>query len=220
MRVAILGGTGSLGEGLALRIARDTDHTVTVGSRDSEKADAAAARYRAKLDRGSSSISGAPNRDAAAQADVVVLSVPAKYARTTLEACHEDLTAGTTVVTPAVPIVSESEGYRHNPPRTAPSLTALIHRSAPERVDVVGAFHALPAERVATLDDPLDFDVPVVGDDEAARDRVAALTDAIDGLRSLDAGPLGNAALVESLTPLLVTLSKRNDRRDLGPRFH
>ncbi|MFB6136889.1 MAG: NADPH-dependent F420 reductase [Halobacteriaceae archaeon] len=232
MRVAILGGTGTLGEGLCLRLGLHTDHDLVVGSRDADRAAEAAADYAATLEAGTgddgsavegaaaATIQGADNRAAVDGADVVVLSVPPKYARRTVEAVDDLLSAGTVLVSPAVPMTRGEGGFRHDPPRTADSLAALVSRSAPEDVPVVGAYHALPASRLADLDADLGYDVPIVADDDAARATVADLTDAVDGLRALDAGGLAVAAAVEWLTPLLLNVARSGELHDVGPRFH
>jgi NADPH-dependent F420 reductase len=113
----------------------------------------------------------------------------------------------------------DEAGMQYNPP-SAGSVTALAADAAPEDVPVVGAFHGLAAGRLADLDSDLGWDVPVIGDDEGAKTTIEGLVDAIEGLRGLDAGPLGAAPAVESLTPLLINLAANNDDlADLGVRF-
>ena len=85
---------------------------------------------------------------------------------------------------------------------------------------VVGAFHPIPAHRLADLDADLGLHVPVVADDDDARETVIGLADAIEGLAGLDGGPLANAPEIEGLTPLLINLAGRNEGlSDLGVRF-
>lgn len=220
MKIALLGGTGDIGEGLALRVARDTGHDVVVGSRDAEKARARADEYEAKLaDRGHDvDIAGHENPEAARGADVVVCSVPAYYLSDTVEAVADDLD-DSVLVSPAVGMQRDESGVHYNPPGVG-SVTALAESAAPEGVPVVGAFHNLAAARLANLDADLDWDVPVVGDDEDAKGTVTALVEDIEGIRPLDAGGLDNAAEVESLTPLLINLAANNEGlHDLGVKF-
>lgn len=220
MHVALLGGTGDIGEGLALRLARDTDHEVTVGSRDAEKATAAADEYEQRLaDHGvETPIEGRENPDAAAAADVVVLAVPAYYLADTLDTVADDL-GDAVVVSPAVGMKREDAGMRYNPPGVG-SVTQLAAAKAPEGTPVAGAFHNLAAGKLAALDADLDWDVPVVASDERARETVVSLVDDIDGLRPLNAGGLANAAEIEALTPLLINLAQHNDGlHDLGVTF-
>ena len=220
MQIAFLGGTGDIGEGLVLRLARDSDHDLLVGSRDAEKADDAVETYAATLDeRGiDATITGGENSAVAEMADVVVLSVPAYYLSDTIDAVSEVLVE-TILVSPAVGMKREEAGIHYNPPSVG-SVTQLAAQTAPGGVPVVGAFHNLAAGRLSNLDADIEWDVPVVGDDMAAKETVMDIADEIEGLRALDAGGLANAAEVESLTPLLINLAANNDGlHDLGVRF-
>jgi NADPH-dependent F420 reductase len=220
MQLALLGGTGDVGEGLALRVGRDTDHTVVVGSRDADRAREAADDYAATLaDHGSeATVEGAANPDAAARADVVVLAVPAYHLADTVDAVAGELDDAV-LVSPAVGMQRDEDGLHYNPPGVG-SVTALAAQVAPDAVPVVGAFHNLAAGRLADLDADLGWDVPVVGDDDDAKATVVSLADDIEGLRALDAGGLANAAEVESLTPLLINLAANNDGlHNLGVSF-
>ena len=220
MRIALCGGTGDIGEGLALRWARDTDHDLLVGSRDPEKARAAVERYEEELDAHgiTSSITGFANGMAADRADVVLACVPAYHLVDTIEAVADRLD-DTILVSPAVGMQREEGGFQYNRP-SAGSVTALAASAAPEDVPVVGAFHSLAAGRLADLGTEIDADTLVVGDSEEAKTTVADLAEGIDGLRALDAGPIANAAPVESLTPLLINLAQYNyELSDVGVRF-
>ena len=220
MQIALLGGTGDIGEGIALRVARNTDHAVVVGSRDPEKAADAASSYAATLaDHGvDAGVDGAANPEAAAGADVVVLAVPAYHLTDTIDAVADDL-GDAVLVSPAVGMKRDEDGMHYNPPGVG-SVTQLAAANAPEGVPVVGAFHNLAAGRLAVLDADLDWDVPVVADDGAAKATVTDLVADLDGLRPLDAGGLENAAEVESLTPLLINVAANNDGlHDLGVKF-
>jgi hypothetical protein len=221
MRIALLGGTGDLGEGLALRWAFHTNHDVVIGSRDPDDAHAAADEYADIVaERGRDvKITGFENGMAAARADVVVLAVPPYHVADTVESVADGLDADDVVVTPAAGMQRDEAGFHAHPP-TAGSVTALVADAAPEDVPVVGAFHSLSAGRLADLDADLGIDALLVGDDGRAKDVVAGLIADVDGLQALDAGGLANAAEVESLTPLLINLSRENDDlADLGVSF-
>ena len=220
MDVALLGGTGDIGEGLALRFGRDTDHTVVVGSRDAERGREAAAAYTDTLtDRGvDTTIEGAANPAAAARGDVVVLAVPAYHLADTVDAVADSL-GDAVLASPAVGMRRDDGGLHYNPPGVG-SVTALAAQAAPDGVPVVGAFHNLAADRLADLDADLGWDVPVVGDDPQAKTTLIHLADEVEGLRALDAGGLASAAEVESLTPLLINLAANNSSlHDLGVSF-
>ena len=221
MRIALCGGTGDLGAGLALRLTRDTDHEVLVGSRDPEKARERADEYEGELDGRDveGEIKGFDNAMATDRADVAVLCVPAYHLADTIDAIEDGLD-DTIVVTPAVGMRREDGTMHYNPP-SAGSVSALAAAAAPDGVPVVGAFHNLAAGRLADLDASLDWDVLVVGDDTDAKATVGSLADGIDGMRALDAGPLAAAPAVESLTPLLINVAANNDAlADLGVSFH
>src|SRR6056297_184979 len=211
MDIALLGGTGDIGEGLALRWADDTNHSVIVGSRDADKAAAKAEEYEAELDsRGRDvAIAGLANADAADRADVVVTAVPAYHLTDTVEAVADQL-GDAILVSPAVGMKRDEDGFHYNRPG-AGSVTELAAGAAPDDVPVVGAFHNLPAARLANLDADLGIDTVVVGDDEDAVDFVSELAGDIEGLRPVDGGPLANAAEIEAITPLLINVAKYND---------
>ena len=220
MRIALLGGTGDIGEGLAVRWGLDTDHELLVGSRDPERAREAADDYTDTVETagGDPDIQGFVNAMATDRADVAVLCVPPYHVSDTVEAVADEL-SGTILTTPATGIQRDEDGFGYHPPGVG-SVTALVRQDAPDEVPVVGAFHNLPAGRLADLDAELGIDTLVFGDDEGAVDRVAELAAEIDGLRPLRAGGLGNASEIEALTPLLLNVASNNDGlHDLGVRF-
>jgi NADPH-dependent F420 reductase len=221
MRIALLGGTGDIGQGLALRWGRDTDHELLVGSRDPERARRRAEAYETELDgRGADAhLQGFENAMAADRADVVVLSVPAYHLVDTIEAVADRLDDETVLVTPAVGMKRDADGFHYNRP-DAGSVAALAADAAPAAVPVVGAFHNLPADGLADLDREFEWDTLVFGEDADAKAAVADLADGIEGLRALDVGGLANAPEVEAVTPLLINVAMENDGLDdLGVRF-
>lgn len=221
MRIALLGGTGDIGEGLALRWAYHTDHDVVIGSRDPEKARGKAEEYETELsskgvDR---KVTGFANEMAADRGDVVVLAVPPYHVTDLVEDIADRLDEDTLLVSPAVGMQRGDGGFHYKPP-DAGSVTELVAETAPDGVPVVGAYQNLAADRLANIDVELDLDTLVVGDDDDAKRNVLDLTAGIEGVRALDAGPLENAAEVESLTPLLITLAMHNDGlHDVGVTF-
>ncbi|MFD1597965.1 NADPH-dependent F420 reductase [Halobellus rarus] len=221
MRIALLGGTGDLGEGLALRWAFHTNHDVVIGSCDPDDAHAAADEYAETVAAHGRDvkITGFENGMAADRADVVVLAVPPYNVADTVESVSDGLGADDVLVTPAAGMQRDEDGFHAHPPG-AGSVAALVADAAPDDVPVVGALHTLPAGRLADLDADLGIDALLVGDDDRAKGAVAGLIEDIDGLRALDAGGLANAAEVESLPPLLINVARENDGlADLGVRF-
>jgi NADPH-dependent F420 reductase len=222
MRIALLGGTGDIGEGLALRWGRDADHELVIGSRDADKAAERARDYQGTLAERDidAAIEGRENSEAVVGADIVVLSVPPYYVADTVDAVADSLATGTILVTPAVGISSDEDGFHYQPPDCG-SVTELVASKTPTDIPVVGAFHNLPANRLADLDAELEIDTLVLADEADARSTILKLAAEIDGLRALSAGPLANAAEVEALTPLLITTARYNDGlAELGVSFH
>ncbi|MDS0241936.1 MULTISPECIES: NADPH-dependent F420 reductase [unclassified Haloferax] len=221
MRIALLGGTGDIGEGLALRWAYHTDHDVIVGSRDPDKAREKADEYETELSsRGRDvKVNGFTNEMAADRASVVVLAVPPYHVSDTVEAVADSLSEGDVLVTPAAGMKRDDDGFHYHPPK-AGSVTALVADAAPDDVPVVGAFHNLAAGRLADLDADLGIDTLLVADDEDAKETVRLLAEGIDGLRALDGGGLANASEIEGITPLLINVARNNDgMHDLGIQF-
>ncbi|WP_207592354.1 NADPH-dependent F420 reductase [Halomontanus rarus] len=221
MRIALVGGTGEIGEGLALRLGRDTAFELTIGSRDERKASDCADAYCRELRRHGvdRSIDAATNELAAEEAMVVVLSVPPYYVTETVAAIEPALDSETVLVSPAVGMSGDDDGVRYNPP-PAGSVTELVVETAPDDVPVVGAFTNIPGARIADLDEPIDIDTPIVGDSSDAKETVFDVVSELRGIRAVDAGPLSNAAAVEALTPFLITLAQQNEGfADLGIKF-
>lgn len=221
MKIALLGGTGDIGEGLALRWGRDSDYELVIGSRDPGKAEQRAADYCNIIDDDcAATIEGKSNAEAAADGDVVILSVPPEHLVDTLKSVEDKLTAETIVVSPAVMMNRDQAGFHYSRPEVTDSITAKVEQAVPNDVPVVGAFHNLPANRLATLDAELGLDTVIVADDQEAGETIKELADDIDGLRAVHGGSIGNAADVEAITPLLINLAMNNDgMHGLGVRF-
>ncbi len=219
MRIAILGGTGDIGEGLALRWARDTDHEILIGSRDADRAEESARDYLAALEeRGvEGSVSGFENTAAADRGDVIVLAVPPYFVTDTIETI-ESAIGDATLITPAVGLERDESGFHHDPPPTG-SITAQTAQTAPDEVPVIGTFHNLPASRLADLDIDIDLDTPVVGEEGPAKETVIRLVNVIEGLGGLDAGGIGNAPESEGMVPLLLNVADNEDMDDIGISF-
>jgi NADPH-dependent F420 reductase len=199
--IAVLGGTGDEGRGLARRLSL-AGHRVIIGSRDASRAAAAAAACS-----GGPLLSGGVNRDAAAEADVVIVAVPWEGHRDLLTALAGTL-AGKVVVDCVNPIGFDSRGaYALRVPdgSAAEQAAAVLPDSR-----VVGAFHHVPA---GLLLDPeverVDMDVLVLGDDRAATDLVISLANEIPGMRGIYGGRLRNCGQVEALTANLVSINRR-----------
>ena len=217
MKIAILGGTGNIGEGLALRWAGK--HDILICSREIEKATGAADEYtNILLYRGMEccGIKGCRNEDAIAEADIVVLSVPYKGVIQLLKQlfpCFKDQI----VISLVVPM-TKNKWFEYTPP--VQGCAALeIQEALPKSVKVVSSYHNVSARKLAKLEVNLDYDVVVCGDDDTAKNTVMELTREIRTLRPLDGGGLSSSYMIESLTPFLINLAIRNGLSDLGVKF-
>jgi NADPH-dependent F420 reductase len=213
--IGILGGTGAEGMGLALRFAR-AGSRVVIGSRNFDRAVEAA---RTAAARTGGEVEGRLNPDAA-EAEIVVLTVPLAAQIATLKSVRERLRRGTVLVDATVPLeVSIGGRLTHTLGLWAGSAAEQAARYAPEGVAVVAAFHSLSAELLAALDEPVDCDVLICGDNEEAKTAVADLAGFIAGARAVDAGPLEAARMVESLAALLIGLNVRQRAKHAGVRI-
>ncbi len=210
--LAILGGTGKEGAGLAMRWAR-SGYRVIIGSRSPEKALKRSAEMNAEMGR--DLLSGMSNAAAAAAADLIVLSVPYAAHKPTLAGLKEPC-RGKVVVDLTVPLQPPEIMAVNLPPGGAAALEAQAILG--EEAIVVAAFQNVSAVKLKQLDRPVDCDVLVCADDAEAKAAVIALAGAA-GLRGIDAGPLKNAVAVESLTPLLLHINKRYQVKGVGIRI-
>lgn len=198
--LAIIGGTGALGAGLARRWAR-AGYPIVIGSRLKQRAAAAAGEIQPKA--GGPAPKGADNAQAAALGDIVVITVPFSGHDAVLEEIQGSVT-GKIVVDATVPLVPPRVGTVQLP--TAGSAAAVTEKLLGRQADVVSAFHNVAAEKLKTPD-PVDCDVLVCGNKKAARQAVIVLVEAL-GLRGLHAGPIANSAAAEALTSVLITINK------------
>ncbi len=204
--IAILGGTGKEGKGLAFRWAK-AGYKITIGSRDVQKALAAADDLKALLATAHTPyapVNGTDNLSAAEQADIVVLTVPYIAHRATLESVKGAL-KGKILIDVTVPLVPPKVSKVQMPP--AGSAAQEAHEILGEDVEVVDAFQSVSFEHLMG-DNPIDCDVLVTGTSKDARTEVLKLVDAA-GLTGWDAGPLENSAVVEGLTSLLIYINKQ-----------
>jgi NADPH-dependent F420 reductase len=211
--VAVIGGTGNEGPGLALRWAKSGQYHVIIGSRQQEKAERVAAELNARLGR--DLIRGMVNPNAAAAADLAVLTVPYSAHLPTLESIQAGLT-GKILIDVTVPLQPPKVSYVNIPP--GGSATAEAQALLGNEVRVVAAFQNVGAAHLDDPDRPIDCDVLVCGDDKEAKAEAIALAEAA-GMRGLDAGPLQNAVVVEGLTAMLIGINIRYKVKGSGIRI-
>jgi 8-hydroxy-5-deazaflavin:NADPH oxidoreductase len=206
--VAIIGATGALGFGLAVRWGV-ADVPVVIGSRDADRAVQAAERAREAVPGGH--FEGFENAEAATKADVVVLSVPFRNQSETLTNLKSVLQPHQLVVDATVPLAAAVSGRATRMLGVwQGSAAQQAQEMVPDGVRVVSALHTVSATSCSDLDHRLDEDVLVCGNHREDKERVIALIDRIDGLRCVDAGRLEMARITESLTALLISINARH----------
>ncbi|HEY1504400.1 MAG TPA: NADPH-dependent F420 reductase [Stellaceae bacterium] len=209
--IAIIGGTGAEGGGIALRLAK-AGHQVLIGSRDAAKAKTAAAELGALA---GVAIEGDGNRAVAAAAEVVILTVPYAAQRSTVEEIR-DILAGKILVDATAPLVPPRVNRVQLP--EGGSAVAAIQARLGDSVRVVSAFQNVSAEKLRHLDRPVDCDVLVCADDAPARQAVIDLI-ATMGMRGIDGGPICNSAAAEALTSLLIWINRKYKVPSAGIRI-
>lgn len=207
--IAIIGGTGAEGSGLALRWAH-AGHRVVIGSRDAAKAMAAAEALNATL--GAARLSGMDSAGAAAGAEIVVLTVPYAAQLPTVQGLREQL-QGKILVDVTVPLVPPKVSQVQLP--ASDSCVVAVQAALGEGVRVVSAFQNVSAHKLKDLGATIRCDVLVCGNDKAARQTVIALAADV-GLRGIDAGPLVNSTVAESLTSVLIWINRAYKIPDAG----
>lgn len=204
--IPIIGGTGALGYGLAVRLAR-AGQSIVIGSRKPERALEAAERLRKAVP--GAEVEGLENGEAAKRGPIVFLTVPFRAQSETLTNLKEALAEGQLLVDCTVPLAAAISGKAT---RTLGvwqgSAAQQAQEMAPDGVTVISALHTVSAPALAG-DEQLAEDVLICGDRKADKGRVAALIELIDGLRAVNAGPLDQARIVEPLTALLIGINSR-----------
>ncbi|MFZ0977924.1 MAG: NADPH-dependent F420 reductase [Candidatus Acidiferrales bacterium] len=223
-KVAIIGGTGDLGFGLALRWAL-AGVQVIIGSRDENKAKGGARRIEESLkahapdESGRISISGMENAQAAAQAAVSVLAVPISAQAEILKSIRGSLTDAI-LVDATVPLAAAVGG---KPTRTLQlwqgSAAEQARELVPAATRVLAAFHNVSAGALQDLSLIPECDVFVCGDDQEAKQILFPLVKLIPGLRPIDAGPLEMSRIVEGITALLISVNRRHRVHHSGIRI-
>lgn len=219
MKIAVLGGTGDQGLGLALRLALAGEEII-IGSRDAEKAVSAAQKVLEIAGRDDLKVKGATNAEAAEEAEVAILTVPLQAQMATLGSVKEAI-KGKVLIDATVPIDSCLGG-------SAVRYIDLWDGSAAERAarfledqgtKVAAAFNNISASALLDITGPVDCDCLIASDHTDALDLASELAEKIDGVRAIDCGGLENARVIEKITPLLINLNIKNRIRNAGIRI-
>jgi NADPH-dependent F420 reductase len=229
LKIAVLGGTGNIGEGMVLRLALQNLMTegikneVIIGSRSRETADEAAKVALLELencgfDTSGVTITGNTNLEAAKAAEIVILTIRFDYVLPLLDEIRGAL-EGKILITPVVPMVKEGSLFIYKPPEEG-SAALAIQKNVSESTKVVAAFHNIPAGKLKDIVKcKAVYDAVICSDDAEAKKLVMELTWNMGCLKPLDGGPLKLASTMESLTPLLINIAKLNGLKDLGINF-
>lgn len=206
--IAVIGGTGPAGMGLALRWAR-AGETIIIGSRDEQRAQKAAAAIQLKVGN-QAKVSAMENGAACTAADILMLTVPFEGQAILLKQLKDSITPGSILIDATVPLAASVGGRASRPlgvwQGSAAQQAAELVRTG---VRVVAAFHNLSAD-VLNGDDPLDCDVIICSDDAEAGQLTRELAAKIPGVRAIDGGRLENARIVEQITALLIGMNIRH----------
>jgi NADPH-dependent F420 reductase len=227
LRIGIVGGTGSMGRGLALRWA--LIHEIWLGSRRIEKAETVSREYESVArgfygNRMKGSIKGVVNSDIPPLVEMIVLTLPPKHAIEVVRQIGDKVTPQHVIVSTIVPMAREGKLFVYSPVIVGGNAT--YEKSAAElvadevgEVPVVSAFQTVPASYLGDLDSILNIDVLISGQDAHALETVTRITHDIPNLRALRVGPLSNSRMVESITPLLVNAAILNNLKDPSIRI-
>ncbi len=216
--VAVIGGTGDQGFGLAVRLAMAGENVI-IGSRQRPKAEDAARRVAAALGR-DCCVGGMENAEAAKAANIIILTVPFAAQIGILRSIRDSFKPGDILVDVTVPLATAIEG---KPTRTLGvwqgSAAEQAAELVPNGMKVVSAFNNVSAEQLQDLKSKVECDVIVCGDDAEAKRTVMGLVEELPGARPVDGGPLENARIVEQLTALLVSINIRYGVSSAGVRI-
>ena len=208
--IALIGGTGNEGPGLATRWAALGKYTVIIGSRQAEKAQTVAATINQML--GHEAVTGLANEDAVRASEIAVLTIPYSAHRATLSGLREAL-QGKILIDVTVPLAPPKVSHVKLPPGGSAGQEAQAILG--DGVQVVSAFQNVGAAHLDDPQHPIDCDVLVCGDSKAAKGEAIALAEAA-GMRGIDAGPLQNAVVVEGLTAVLIGINIRHKVKGAG----
>lgn len=219
MKIAIIGGTGDQGLGLALRFAQSGEH-VLVGSRDIKKAENAVTLIKNMLNKKDlPNLSAMTNEEATTNADIIILTVPLQAQMITIKSIKDHI-QGKIFVDATVPL----EGCIGGKPTRFVDLWegSAAERSAAflgKEARVVSAFSNISAASLTNINHNVECDCLISGDDPEANKPVLELAEKIPGVRAIECGPLENARIVEKITPLLINLNIRNRIKLAGIRI-
>jgi NADPH-dependent F420 reductase len=219
MKISIIGGTGGMGEGFALRWV--VNHDITIGSRDAEKAKKSAEQYMNTAlsyygNNLKGTIKGADYVSSATDSDILILSIPYESIKLTCDSISNNIGNDCIIVSPIVPMERNDVGFTYIPfEKSMKSAANLLAENLPGK-KVVSAFHTIAEVKLKDINESLDSDTFVCGDDQDAVAKLNQLIGEIKGLRPLYLGSLSISYQAEALTPMLLNASKKNKIKHPG----
>jgi len=222
MRIGIVGGTGGMGEGFALRWCQK--HDIIIGSRDAQKAKEAADNYtkvaRQSHNDLSGSITGDDNFALAKNVDILILSIPYESIDDTCLKLAEQIRDDCIIVSPIVPMTRTDAGFIYIPlEQNKKPAGEMVSDKLQPRSRVVSAFHTISEVKLKSVGQSLDADTFICGDDPNVVAKLTVLINEIDGLRPIYLGPLALTYQAEILTPMLLNAARRNKMKNPGVRL-
>jgi len=219
MQVGIIGGTGGMGKGFAIRWCKD--HQVVIGSRDVERANTSAKEYSELATEAygeiTGGISGADNAAVAKEADVLVLSIPYENIDSICSELLPQIKDSCVVVSPIVPMTKTDTGFECVAIKeNKPFSHQTVEKYMKDRTKLVSAFHVISEKKLINPTLTLDYDIFVAGDSKESVEVINGLINEIKGLRPIYLGPGALAYLVEMSTPLLLNAMIRNKMKNPG----
>jgi len=219
MKIGIIGGTGGMGKGFAIRFCKK--HQVMIGSRDTERAKTAANEYSnlAKEAYGSinGEIVGKDNLSVANESEILILSIPYENIDATCAELLSKINDNCIVVSPIVPMTKTDVGFECISIKENKLFShQAVEKHMKDKTKLVSAFHVISEKKLVNPNLSLDYDIFVVGDDKNSVETVNSLINEIDGLRPIYLGPGTLAYLVEMSTPLLLNAMIRNKMKNPG----
>lgn len=221
MKISIVGGTGGMGEGLALRWANN--HDILIGSRKAERAKEAVKEYNriAKEHDIKGNIDGGDNIEIAKDCDVLILSIPYEYTKDTCEQIAKVVDDDTIVISPIVPMRKSKEGFEYIPmhDKDAESAANIVASIISNRDRIVSTLHTISEVKLKHIDQSLDCDAYICGDNKDKVKIISDLLKELKGLNPLYVGPLSLSYQIEVLTPMLLNTAIKNKMKHPGFRI-
>ena len=219
MKIGIIGGTGGMGKGFALRWS--LKHTILVGSRDAARAVTAATEYERVAkeifkEKFQGSITGGDNATVAKSSDVLVLSIPYDNIDTVCSEILPMIKEDCVVISPIVSMVKTDIGFEFVPMKYGKLSSHKSVEAHMKKGELVSAFHVISEKKLCNPSLQLDYDIFVSGDDQDAVQTVNKLISEIDGLRSMYIGKGDLAYMAEIATPLLLNIMIKNKIKNPG----